>query len=167
MPRSCAFDSFSGGSQERRSGALPWRPRGYSGMEADASLEAVQTCLNPRLRRLATAELRLDWSPEQISGWLKRTYWDQEGIYVSPETIYRSLFVQSRGVLKAELTDHLRSRRFTRRSKKARVRGKGRGRIVDAVSIRDRPPHIEDRAVPGHWEAIWSRAAEGPMWPRS
>ena len=73
-------------------------------------------------------------------------------MHVSHETIYRSLFVQARGVLKKELVGHLRTRRVIRRSKKARTRGQGRGQIADAVSIRERPAEAEDRAVPGHWE---------------
>jgi len=71
---------------------------------------------------------------------------------VSHETIYKSLFIQARGVLQKELTRHLRSRRVMRRSKIASTAGQPRGQIIDAVSIRDRPAEIEDRAVPGHWE---------------
>jgi IS30 family transposase len=97
-------------------------------------------------------KLSLEWSPEQISGWLKRSYPEDEEMQISHETIYRSLFVQARGVLKKELVGHLRTRRMMRRSKKASTRGQPRGQIVDAVSIRERPAEIEDRAVPGHWE---------------
>jgi IS30 family transposase len=97
-------------------------------------------------------KLSLNWSPEQISGWLKRRYPDTEEMQVSHETIYRSLFVQARGVLKKELLGHLRTRRAIRRSKQSRTRGLGRGQIADAVSIRERPAEAEDRAVPGHWE---------------
>ncbi len=104
------------------------------------------------LRELVAKKLSLDWSPEQISGWLKRRYPANEEMNISHETIYRSLFVQARGVLKKELVAHLRTRRTMRRSKKASTRGQPRGQIVEAVSIRDRPPEIEDRAVPGHWE---------------
>jgi len=92
------------------------------------------------------------WSPEQIAGWLKIQYPDDPSLRVSHETIYRSLFIQARGVLKKELLDHRRSQRHLRRSRHARIRGQSRGRIVDAVSIRERPPEIEDRAIPGHWE---------------
>jgi IS30 family transposase len=105
-----------------------------------------------RLRRFVASRLRLDWSPEQIAGWLKRQFPDDEFMRVSHETIYRSLFIQARGVLKKELQDHLRSRRVMRRSKKADTAGQQRGQIIDAVSIRDRPGNVEDRAVPGHWE---------------
>jgi IS30 family transposase len=94
----------------------------------------------------------LDWSPEQISGWLKTQYPDDEGMRVSHETIYRSLFIQARGVLKKELMEHLRSKRRMRRSQHASVSGQSRGQIVDALSIRERPAEVEDRAVPGHWE---------------
>jgi IS30 family transposase len=94
----------------------------------------------------------LDWSPEQISGWLKTQYPHDESMRVSHETIYRSLFIQARGVLKNELMDHLRSKRRMRRSLHATVSGQSRGQIVDAVSIRERPAEVEDRAVPGHWE---------------
>jgi IS30 family transposase len=94
----------------------------------------------------------LQWSPEQISGWLSQQHPDEDAMNVSHETIYRSLFVQARGVLKKELQEHLRSRRMMRRSKKASTVGQRRGQIIDAVSIRERPASVEDRAVPGHWE---------------
>jgi IS30 family transposase len=106
--------------------------------------------LSPRLRNLVAAKLALEWSPEQISGWLARTYPREHALQVSTETIYRSLFIQARGVLRKELTAHLRSRRTMRRS--AHATRKGRGGITDAVSIRERPAEVEDRAVPGHWE---------------
>jgi IS30 family transposase len=105
-----------------------------------------------RLQKLVAKKLSLNWSPEQISGWLKRRYPGTEEMQISHETIYRSLFVQARGVLKKELVEHLRTRRMIRRSKKSRTRGQGRGQIIDAVSIRERPAEVEDRAVPGHWE---------------
>ena len=107
---------------------------------------------NPRLRMLVAEKLRRDWSPEQISGWLVGTYPDDDTLRVSPETIYRSLFIQARGVLKKELVAHLRRVRTMRSSKHASRAGQGRGGIVDAVSIRERPAEAEDRAVPGHWE---------------
>ncbi len=97
-------------------------------------------------------KLSLNWSPEQISGWLKWRYPDDQKMQISHETIYRSLFVQARGVLKKELIGHLRTRRAMRRCKNSNTRGVGRGQIVDAVSIRERPAEVEDRAVPGHWE---------------
>jgi IS30 family transposase len=94
----------------------------------------------------------LNWSPEQIAGWLKRNYPNEEHHQVSHETIYRSLFVQARGVLKKELMQHLRTRRTIRRSRNASLKRDGLGQIKDAVSIRERPASVEDRAVPGHWE---------------
>ncbi len=104
------------------------------------------------MRQLVAARLEENWSPEQIAGWLKHTYPEEEAYRVSHETIYRSLFVQARGVLKKELQAHLRSGRAIRRSRHASSKGDGRGSIVDAISIRERPASVEDRAVPGHWE---------------
>ena len=104
------------------------------------------------LRQMVARQLRLSWSPEQIAGWLKRAYPGQEAYQVSHETIYRSLFVQARGVLKKELQQHLRSQRTMRRSRQASGKGDGRGQIKDMISIRERPASVEDRALPGHWE---------------
>jgi IS30 family transposase len=106
----------------------------------------------PRLRRVVAAKLRMKWSPEQISGWLKREYPHDEKMQISHESIYRTLYIQARGALKKELVAHLRMRRMMRRSKSATTRGQPRGRIIDAVSISERPQEIEDRAIPGHWE---------------
>jgi IS30 family transposase len=108
--------------------------------------------IHVRLQKMVASKLILDWSPEQISGWLKIQYPDDESMRVSHETIYRSLFIQARGVLKKELMGHLRSKRRIRRSLHSRVSGQRRGQIVDAFSIRERPAEIEDRAIPGHWE---------------
>ena len=105
-----------------------------------------------RLRRFVANKLKLDWSPEQIAGWLKLKFPNDESMRVSHETIYRSLFIQARGVLRKELIGHLRSRRMMRRSKNASTDGQPRSRIVDGVSIRERPTDVEDRAIPGHWE---------------
>ena len=102
-----------------------------------------------QLRQAVAAKLERNWSPEQIAGWLKRTHPGTEVCQVSHETIYRSLYVQARGVLKKELMQHLRSRRPIRRSRHATQKGR---QIANAVSIRERPASIEDRAVPGHWE---------------
>jgi len=127
----------------------------------DADRRAWDSALRPKrcllalhrtLRDIVASKLILDWSPEQISGWLKTQYPDDEGLRVSHETIYRSLFIQARGVLKKELLDQLRSKRRMRRSRYASASGQSRGQIVDAVSIRERPADVEDRAVPGHWE---------------
>jgi len=106
----------------------------------------------PVLSRLVASKLRLHWSPEQIAGWLKRTHPEHENRQVSHETIYKSLFIQTRGALKKELQQHLRSQRAIRRSRHASQKGDGRGQIKDMVSIRERPAAVEDRAVPGHWE---------------
>jgi IS30 family transposase len=104
------------------------------------------------LRHLVARKLRLNWSPEQIAGWLRRGHPRQERYKVSHETIYRSLFVQARGVLKKELMLHLRSQRRMRRPGPKKWQGDARGQIKDMVSIRERPAAVEDRAVPGHWE---------------
>lgn len=121
-------------------------------MAAAKRPKSCKLALDDRLQKTVAKKLELDWSPQQIAGWLKRTFPDNEGMQVSHETIYRSLFIQARGVLKRELMIHLRSRRMMRRSKHATTKGQPRGQIIDAVSIRERPPEVEDRAVPGHWE---------------
>jgi len=108
--------------------------------------------INRKLRDTVASKLILEWSPEQISGWLKTEYPKDERMRVSHETIYRSLFIQARGVLKQELLGHLRSKRRIRRSQHSRIYKDSRGRIADAISIRERPAEVEDRAVPGHWE---------------
>lgn len=107
---------------------------------------------NPGLARIVAGKLRMFWSPEQISGWLKHTYPCDESHHVSHETIYRSLFIQARGALKKELLAHLRRTRGMRRSRHYTQKTPIHGQIVDAVSISERPPCVEDRAVPGHWE---------------
>lgn len=107
---------------------------------------------HPLVRAIVAEKLQEKWSPQQISGWLRITYDGDTTMHVSHETIYKSLFIQARGVLKKELMAHLRSRRIMRRGKAASTAGQTRGQIIDAVSIRDRPAEIEDRAVPGHWE---------------
>jgi IS30 family transposase len=106
---------------------------------------------HPELRWRVAQKLALEWSPEQISGWLKREFPADEGMRVSHETIYRSLFVQTRGVLKKELIAHLRTARHMRQAKGGTTKS-GLGQLVDTVSIRERPAEAEDRAVPGHWE---------------
>jgi IS30 family transposase len=105
----------------------------------------------PELQRAVAAKLAVDWSPEQIAGWLKVTYPDNPSMQVSHETIYRSLFVQSRGVLKRTLLQHLRRPRTLRRPR-ATTPPPPAGPLADAISIRERPPSADDRAVPGHWE---------------
>jgi IS30 family transposase len=106
----------------------------------------------PQLRELVVALLESDHSPQQIAGWLARNYPDNEQMRVSHETIYRALFVQSRGSLRAELTRHLRTGRVKRLPRGASACGQGRGRLQDMVMISERPAEAEDRAVPGHWE---------------
>ena len=108
-------------------------------------------CQKP-LARIVAKQLKLQWSPQQIAGWLKREYPDKEDYHVSHETIYKTLFIQSRGALKKELLKHLRTRRVMRRGKTSTLKGKGLGKIPNAVSISERPASVEDRAVPGHWE---------------
>ena len=107
---------------------------------------------NPALARIVAEKLQLEWSPDQIAGWLKSTYPDDESYQVSHETIYKSLFVQARGVLKKELIQYLRKPRAMRRSRHHTQKTKDHGRIKNTVSIRERPAEVEDRAVPGHWE---------------
>lgn len=107
---------------------------------------------NRPLARIVAEKLRMFWSPEQIAGWLKHTYPCDESHHVSHETIYRSLFIQARGALKKELLEYLRRTRGMRRSRHYTQKTAIHGKIVDAISISERPASIEDRAVPGHWE---------------
>lgn len=113
------------------------------------------------LARIVARKLKCFWSPEQIAGWLNRHYPDQEDYHVSHETIYKTLFIQSRGALKKELLQYLRSRRVMRRSKHASLKGKGLGTIAHAISISERPASVEDRAVPGHWEGDLIEGTKG------
>ena len=108
--------------------------------------------VNRSLQMVVAQKLTDNWSPQQISGWLKIEYLDDAPMRVSHETIYKCLFVQARGVLRRELISHLRTRRLMRRGKSSTTRGQPRGRIIDAISIRERPAEVEDRAIPGHWE---------------
>ena len=121
--------------------------------------KACRLALHEKLRTLVASKLMQDWSPEQISGWLKQSYPDDESLRVSHETIYRSLFIQARGALKKELIQHLRSKRRIRRSQHSSAHGHSQGKIVDAISIRERPAEVEDRAIPGHWEGDLLRGA--------
>jgi IS30 family transposase len=148
-----------GGSPVRRVVARLGGPPQYRASEADH--QAWESALRPKvcllairvkLQKIVAGKLILDWSPEQISGWLKIQYPHDESMRVSHETIYRSLFIQARGVLKKELIQHLRSKRRIRHSRHSSVGGQSRGQIVDAISIRERPAEVEDRAIPGHWE---------------
>ena len=119
-----------------------------------AAAKRPKICLlakNEKLRKVVAEKLQEDWSPEQISGWLAATR-GGTGMRVSHETIYRSLYLQTRGVLHRELVARLRSKRTMRRGKRSSTDGQRRGQIIDAVSIRDRPSEIDARATPGHWE---------------
>jgi IS30 family transposase len=107
---------------------------------------------NRALARMVATKLKRRWAPQQIAGWLKRTYPDDEISQVSHETIYRSLYIQARGALKKELLGHLRRTRVMRRSRHHTQKTEDHGRITDTVSISERPASVEDRAVPGHWE---------------
>jgi IS30 family transposase len=132
--------------------------KAYRASQADR--RAWERALRPKPCRLArhaalrwrvAQKLALQWSPEQISGWLKWQFPTDQGMRVSHEAIYRSLFIQTRGVLKKELTAYLRTARQMRQAKGGNTKS-GRGQILDLVSIRERPAEVEDRAVPGHWE---------------
>jgi IS30 family transposase len=107
---------------------------------------------NRTLAHIVAGKLQLQWSPQQIAGWLKRTYPGNEDYQVSHETVYRSLFIQARGALKKELLEHLRRTRAMRRSRHHTQKTDDHGRIRDTVSISERPATVEDRAIPGHWE---------------
>jgi IS30 family transposase len=113
--------------------------------------KSCKLILNKALAKLVAMKLHRSWSPQQIAGWLMRTY-PNEDLHVSHETIYKTLYIQTRGALKKELQQCLRSQRVMRRSKHATLKGKGLGKIVDAVNISERPAEVADRAVPGHWE---------------
>jgi len=114
--------------------------------------KSCKLIIHRALARLVATKLNALWSPEQIAGWLKYMYPDDEHYQVSHETIYKSLFIQARGALKKELLQHLRSKRMMRRSRHASLKGEGLGKITNTVSLRERPASVEDRAVPGHWE---------------
>jgi IS30 family transposase len=138
----------------RHGGRSPYRANEADWQTWESALRP-KICLlatHTKLREMVASKLMLDWSPQQISGWLKLQYPNDESMRVSHETIYRSLFIQARGVLKKELIQHLRSKRRIRRSRHSRDSGHHSGQIVDAISIRQRPAEIEDRAIPGHWE---------------
>lgn len=138
------------------------RNSGEKGYRADSADElawkralrpkACKLVAIPALAKLVAAKLQLEWSPQQVAGWLKRTWPGNEGFNVSHETIYRTLFIQARGALKKELLEHLRRTRAMRRSRHHTQKTEDHGRIRDAVSISERPATVEDRAVPGHWE---------------
>ncbi|RQS54972.1 IS30 family transposase [Burkholderia sp. Bp8963] len=139
----------------KRNGGMP----GYRANNADElaweRARRPQICKLVRNRELAqvvASKLRLQWSPEQIAGWLKHVYAVNRDYQVSHETIYRSLYIQARGALKKELLEHLRRSRAMRRSRHHTMKTDGHGRICDTVPISERPATVEDRAIPGHWE---------------
>jgi IS30 family transposase len=132
--------------------------RGYRALRADRAAWARATrpkrCKlagNPVLAGIVADKLRRRWSPQQIAGWLKVTYPNEAGMQVSHESIYRTLFIQSRGALNRELTAYLRTGRTLRRAKAAHTAA-GRGVRSGLLNIRERPAEADDRAVPGHWE---------------
>lgn len=139
----------------RRNGGLV----GYRAAESDQTAwnralrpKMCKLTCHPKLACAVSAKLQRKWSPEQVAGWLKRVFPGEAHKQVSHETIYRSLYIQARGVLKKELLEHLRAKRTVRRSKHASQKRKGNGQIKNAVSISERPASVEDRAVPRHWE---------------
>ena len=114
--------------------------------------KSAKLAVQSELCALVESKLELRWSPQQISGWLSETFPDRPEMQVSHETIYLSLFVQSRGALRKELTRYLRRGQATRRPRGRRAYDGGRGKIRAMVHISERPAEAEDRAVPGHWE---------------
>jgi IS30 family transposase len=140
IERNGGYDQYRAALADERAWAQARRPK------------RCKLANNGRLRLAVARKLQLEWSPQQIAGWLKRAYRGNEAYKVSHETIYKSLFIQARGVLKKELQQHLRTKRTIRRARTASSKGDGRGQIPDMVSIRERPAAVEDRALPGHWE---------------
>ena len=142
VSRNGGVDRYRAAGSDQAAWDRAWRPK------------LCKLACHPFLRRtVSRLGWQRQWSREQIAGWLKRTYPGEPQNQVSHETIYRSLFIQARGVLKKELLEHLRAKRTIRRSRHASLKRNGLGQIKDAVSIRQRPASIEDQsAVPGHWE---------------
>ena len=145
----------------RHGGRAQYRASAADQQAWDSALRPKPCLLttHSQLQQIVASKLMQDWSPKQISGWLKRQYPKDESLRVSHETIYRSLFIQARGALKQELIQHLRTKRRIRRSRHSSIHGHSQGKIVDAISIRERPAEVEDRAVPGHWEGDLLRGA--------
>jgi IS30 family transposase len=136
--RNYGRDRYRASSAERRAWKCARRPK------------SCKLLVSKRLRRVVAAKLRRDWSPQQIAEWLRRNFANDSTMNISHETIYRSLFLQARGVLKAELRRHLRTGRARRRPHRESTNDSAS--IVDGISISERPPEVDDRAVPGHWE---------------
>lgn len=139
IQRNGGVEGYRSTSAEQRAREQARRPKAY------------KLAQPTRLQRVVAKQLSQYWSPEQIAGWLRREYPDDTSMHISHETIYRSLFIQTRGVLKAELRDYLRSQQRMRVGQANRAK-KPRGQIRNELSIRERPAEAEDRAVPGHWE---------------
>lgn len=128
----------------------PRKPTSVPGIERD--VPSCKLVTNPKLAGVVASKLQVQWSPEQIAGWLKQAHPSDEDYHVSNETIYRSLYIQARGALKKELLEHLRRTRDMCRSRHHTQKTSDHGRITDTVSISERPATLEDRAVPGHWK---------------
>ena len=139
---------------ERNGGSLKYRAAlaDKNAWDRARRPKACKLALNRRLSKVVELKLKRKWSPQQIAGWLKRENPGDEFNRVSHETIYRSLFIQARGALKKELQEYLRSKRTIRRARQSSLKGIGLGARPGAISIRERPASVEDRAVPGHWE---------------
>jgi transposase, IS30 family len=138
-----------------RNGGRRWYRASKADEAAWQRAHRPKTCKlarNPALARIVAEKLMGRWSPRQIAGWLKRSYPDDESFQVSHETIYLTLYIQARGALKKELIKYLRRSRAMRRSRHHTQKTSNHGRITGTVSISERPPEVEDRAVPGHWE---------------
>ena len=138
-----------------RNGGRGWYRASGADQAAWDQARRPKTCKlaeNRRLANIVAGKLQGLWAPQQIAGWLKRTYPEDENYHVSHETIYRSLYIQARGALKKELLQHLRRTRVMRRSRHHTQKNETHGRITDTVSISERPATVEDRAIPGHWE---------------
>ena len=155
VSRNGGYDHYRAADADHQAWARARRPK------------LCKLALNKHLQRVISNKLTIHWSPEQIAGWLKRVHPGDEAYQVSHETIYRSLFVQARGVLKKELQQHLRSKRTIRRSVHATQKGSDHGQIKNMISIRERPASVEDRAVPGHslpaGHARHAREGEGDL----
>ena len=140
--------SRHGGARRYRAGAAD-----CAAMHNRRRPKPSRLATHTELRHVVEDKLALRWSPGQIAGWLRLEFPDDQEMWVSHETIYRSLFVQSKGALKRQLTAYLRTRRQVRKpGSHNRTRGTGKGQLTHTVHISQRPAEAEDRAVPGHWE---------------
>lgn len=151
LQRSCSTVSRE---VARNGGRRPYRAASADRAAWDRARrpKPAKLAADPTLRAIVEAQLELRWSPQQIAGWLARVSPDDPELRVSHETIYQSLFVQTRGALRRELTADLRTGRVMRRGRGHTVRGSGKGQLTNVINIRERPADVEHRAVPGHWE---------------